>query len=84
MNKIIIYYAINFLLPNFASSQPQFTDNYPLKVGNVFVFREYVSINLPQIVYHTAKITNDTTIGSKKYYIITDYFNLLLSSAMSS
>jgi len=76
MNKLILLISINLILQSSTKSQTNFTDSFPLKVGNVFVFKQEYQFTggPPQISYHKSKVVNDTILGSRIYYGITDFY----------
>lgn len=76
MKKLIFYLLISILFKQAVYSQTSFTENYPLKVGNVFVFKEIFSYPLPPtyiVSYHKSRVLRDTIMNSRKYFFIPDY-----------
>ncbi|MBS1494794.1 MAG: T9SS type A sorting domain-containing protein [Bacteroidetes bacterium] len=72
--KLILTITI-FLYAVSAFSQGNVTSNFPLKIGNVFVFEGYTHENGPgwNLWHYRTTIQKDTVVGDKKYYHMTEF-----------
>jgi hypothetical protein len=77
MKKLITVLIILFSTHNIFA-QSSFTNNFPLKIGNIFIFKKYSFGCCPpgsSTVYKKSIVTKDTLIDSKKYFFIDGYYS---------
>lgn len=77
MKKIILLLFL-FIIPAFQTTSAEYFKYFPLKTGNVFVYKytytEYpIGTNINE--KRTMKIVKDTIINNKKYYYVQGVFN---------